>query len=245
MSVESTQRTMEAYLEDLVGGGPYKRHFSDDVVVALVGTDQGAEGPDAAEAWINYLHQQAFEARPELKNMIIGDDRAAVEVDFVAKHIGEFGGIAATGREVRVPYSVVYDLEGEKIKALRIYMCTEVLVEQLGATASPGLVRRAPSGFAPTEQPQQERRATAWLVHRPHDLFGRRESLVYELKDIRFVVFDLPREQLLPRSIEHLSPVELLADVYAHPGLVHHLRPSLFGRMPSEDPADSSLLLAT
>ena len=137
MTVETTQRTMEAYLEDLVGGGPYKRHFADDVVVALVGTDQGAEGPDAAEAWINYLHRQAFEARPELKNMIIGDDGAAVEVDFVGKHVGEFGGIAATGREVRVPYSVVYDLEGEKIKALRIYMPTDVLLEQLGATASP------------------------------------------------------------------------------------------------------------
>jgi ketosteroid isomerase-like protein len=235
MSVENTQQTMEAYFQDLVGGGPYKQHFADNVVVALAGTDQGAEGPDDVQAWIDYLHREAFEAHPERKNMFCADGNATVEGDFV--------GMAATGREVRVPYSVVYDLEGEKIKALRIYMCTEVLVEQLGATASPGLVRRAPSGFAPTEQPQQERRATAWLVHRPHDLFGRRESLVYELKDIRFVVFDLPREQLLPRSIEHLSPVELLADVYAHPGLVHHhLRPSLFGRMPSEDPADSSLL---
>jgi hypothetical protein len=29
MSVENTQRTMEAYLEDLVGGGPYKRHFGE------------------------------------------------------------------------------------------------------------------------------------------------------------------------------------------------------------------------
>ncbi len=137
MSVENTQQTMEAYLQDLVGGGPYKRHFADDVVVALVGTDQGAEGPDAAEAWINYLHQQAFEARPELKNMIIDDDRAAVEVDFVGKHVGEFGGIAATGRDVRVPYSVVYDLEGEKIKALRIYMPMDVLLGQLGGTSSP------------------------------------------------------------------------------------------------------------
>ena len=137
MSVENTQQTMEAYIEDLVGGGPYKRHFADDVVVALVGTDQGAEGPDAAEAWIDYLHQQAFEARPELKNMFVADGKAAAELDFVGRHTGEFGGIAATGREVRVPYSVVYDLEGEKIKALRIYMPTEVLMEQLGGAASP------------------------------------------------------------------------------------------------------------
>ncbi len=137
MSVENTQQTMEAYIDDLVGGGPYKRHFADDVVVTLVGTDQGAEGPDAAEAWINYLPRQAFEARPELKNMFVAEGKAAAELDFVGKHIGEFGGIAATGREVRVPYSVVYDLEGEKIKALRIYMPTDVLMEQLGATTPP------------------------------------------------------------------------------------------------------------
>jgi predicted ester cyclase len=138
MSVENTQRTMEAYLEDLVGGGPYKRHFADDVVVALVGSDQGAEGPDDAEAWIDYLHREAFEARPELKNMFCAEGKATAEVDFVGRHVGEFGGIAATGREVRVPYSVVYDLEGEKIKALRIYMPMDVMMEQLGATtASP------------------------------------------------------------------------------------------------------------
>ena len=38
----------------------------------------------------------------------------------------EFGGIAATGREVRVPYSVVYDLQGEKIGAVRIYLSMEI-----------------------------------------------------------------------------------------------------------------------
>jgi predicted ester cyclase len=137
MSVENTQRTMEAYIEDLVGGGSYKRHYSDDVVVAWVGTDQGAEGPDAAEAWIDYLHREAFEARPELKSMIISDDQAAAELDFVGKHIGEFGGIAATGREVRVPYCVVYDLEGEKIKSLRIYLPLTYLLEQLSSVGSP------------------------------------------------------------------------------------------------------------
>ena len=136
MTVENTQRTMEAYLEDLVGGGPYKRHFADDVVVTLVGSDQGAEGPDAAEAWIDYLHQEAFEARPELKNMFVADANATAEADFVGTHIGEFGGMAATGKEVRVPYSVVYDVEGEKIKAVRIYMPMDVMMEQLGATTA-------------------------------------------------------------------------------------------------------------
>ncbi len=131
MAGEVAQRTMEAYVQDLLGG-PYKKHFSDDVVVTLVGTDQGAEGPDEAEAWIDHLHTVAFDARPEIKSMIVADGQAAAEFDFVGEHVGEFGGVAATGREVRVPYSVVYDLQGEKISAVRIYMSVELLMRQLG-----------------------------------------------------------------------------------------------------------------
>ncbi len=136
MSVEDTQRAMSAYVEDLLGGGPYKRHFSEDVIVSLVGTDQGAEGPDGAEGWIDYLHKVAFEASPELKGMIVADGQAAAEFDFVGKHVGEFGGMSATSRDVRVPYSAVYDLEGEKIRAVRIYLSMELLMQQLGSTPS-------------------------------------------------------------------------------------------------------------
>ena len=136
MSVEDTRRTMNAYVEDLLNGGPYKRHFSDDVVVSLVGTDQGAEGADEAEGWINYLHTEAFEAHPELKGMLADEGQAAAEFDFVGKHVGEFGGVSRTGRQVRVPYSVVYDLEGEKIKAVRIYLSMELLMRQLDSALS-------------------------------------------------------------------------------------------------------------
>ena len=136
MSVEDTRRTMDAYVEDLLNGGPYKRHFSDDVVVSLVGTDQGAEGADEAEGWINYLHTEAFEAHPELKGMLADDGQAAAEFDFVGKHVGEFGGVSPTGRQVRVPYSVVYDLEGDKIKAVRIYLSMELLMQQLDSALS-------------------------------------------------------------------------------------------------------------
>lgn len=40
-------------------------------------------------------------------------------------------GKAATGKQVRVPYSVVYDLEGDRIKALRIYDLIHSLLRQL------------------------------------------------------------------------------------------------------------------
>ena len=101
------------------------------MVLTMMGQGQKPEGPDAVEQMIDYMHQQAFEARPEIKN-VVGNDQAAVEFDFVGKHTGEFAGMAATERDVRVPYCVVYDLEGEKIKALRLYFPMDALQRQLG-----------------------------------------------------------------------------------------------------------------
>jgi len=46
-------------------------------------------------------------------------------------HTGEFAGVAPTGRAVRVPYSVIYDLRGDQISNLRIYLPLSVLVEQI------------------------------------------------------------------------------------------------------------------
>ncbi len=46
-------------------------------------------------------------------------------------HIAEFAGIQPAGREVRVPYSVIYDVRGDKISAVRIYFPMGFLIEQL------------------------------------------------------------------------------------------------------------------
>ena len=134
MSVERTQATMTAYFHDLLGGGRYAQHFADDVVVTVLWTDQVVRGRDAAEQLITYLHQQAFAARPVLKNSFVGEGQAVAEVDFVAKHIGEFAGVAASGKDVNMPYCVVYDLDEDKITALRLYFPVAVLLQQIGAT---------------------------------------------------------------------------------------------------------------
>jgi hypothetical protein len=49
-------------------------------------------------------------------------------------HIGEFADVAATHNNVFVPYSVIYDLDGNRIKALRIYMPRQELLAQLRRT---------------------------------------------------------------------------------------------------------------
>ena len=55
----------------------------------------------------------------------------AREAVFVGTYFGGFAGIAATGKEVTVPYSVFYELEDGKITNLRIDALVEGIVQQL------------------------------------------------------------------------------------------------------------------
>jgi predicted ester cyclase len=67
----------------------------------------------------------------ELKNLLADDGKAAIEADFAGTQTGEFAGIQPAGRAVRVPHSVVYDLRGDQISALRTYFPMSLLIEQL------------------------------------------------------------------------------------------------------------------
>ena len=130
----STERqVMQDYLDALVKRADFPAYFTDDVVATFEGTDQRADGRAAAGQLIRHVHQDAFDARMELKNLLTDAGKAAIEADFAGTHTGEFAGIAATGRQVRVPYSVVYDLSGGQISALRIYFPMSQLTDQLSS----------------------------------------------------------------------------------------------------------------
>jgi predicted ester cyclase len=126
---ESGRTTMDAYLQALTIRGSFADFFTDDVTLDMVGAGLSAQGRADVEGFIRSAHEQAFDGRPELKSLIVSPDgrRAAVEVDFVGRHTAEFAGIPATGRDVRVPYSVHYDLTDRGISALRIYGLAEGL----------------------------------------------------------------------------------------------------------------------
>ena len=127
------RKVMQEYIDALVKRADYPVYFTDDVVATFEGTDQRAVGREAAGQLIRYVHEGAFDARPELKNLLVDEGKAANEADFVGTHTGEFAGIQPTGRPVRVPYSVVYDIRGDQISALRIYFPMSLLLEQLAS----------------------------------------------------------------------------------------------------------------
>ena len=132
MSTETTERVLREYGEALLSRGDFGRFFSDDVLWTTMETGQEIRGREAVRDYIVALHTTIFDARPVIRGTVAGDGVALLEADFVGRHIGEFAGIPATGRSVRVPLCVVYDLEGDQIKRGRVYLEMPVLMRQLG-----------------------------------------------------------------------------------------------------------------
>ncbi len=131
MSVEATSKTMQSYLDALVARGDFADYFTVNVTCTTIGAGQEVQGRQPVRDFITWLHTQAFDARPKVKTLVVGDGQAALEADFVGTHIGEFLGMPATGKSVSVPYCVVYDLRDDKIGELRIYMPMELFAQQL------------------------------------------------------------------------------------------------------------------
>ncbi len=133
MSAETTDRVLREYLEALLARGDFARFFSEDVLWTTMETGEEIRGRDAVRDYIVALHTVIFDARPVIRCMVAGDGVALLEADFVGRHIGDMGGVSPTGKDVKVPYCVVYDISEEKISALRAYFPVGALLQQLTA----------------------------------------------------------------------------------------------------------------
>lgn len=143
MSAQQIRETIEQYVEVLLARGDYGRFFDDDIEFAVMGTDQQGRGAEVAERAIRFLHETAFDAKPEFTHLVVDEHSAAAEAVFVGTHTGDFSGVSATGNPVRVPYSVFYDVDADRIKALRVYMPMEQLLAQIRGTTEPGVASSA------------------------------------------------------------------------------------------------------
>jgi steroid delta-isomerase-like uncharacterized protein len=136
MSVEETNATIREYLDALKNGGDFASFFADEIVWTTMETGDQIRGRDAVRDFIVALHSQLFDASLEEKNVTVADGVAGLEAVFVGTHTAEFAGVAATGTEVRLPYTVFYDLERGKIVELRAYFPISALVQQLRDAAA-------------------------------------------------------------------------------------------------------------
>ena len=131
MSAESTRQVLQRYVDS---GHTDISVMADDVVFTNMTSGEETHGPDAVQGMLQYVYHVAFDADALDTKLICDDGRAVLEATFAGRHIGEFAGIPATGREVRVPLVVVYDLENDRIKRGRIHMQMPVMFQQLGAS---------------------------------------------------------------------------------------------------------------
>lgn len=133
MSIERTQEVMTQYFNSKHSDVSM---MAEDVSFTVMATGQAHQGRDGVLQLLNYFYHIAFEADAESSNLIFADGQAVWEGHFVGQHIGEFAGVPATGKQVRVPLCVVYDLENDQIKRGRIYFEMPVLFQQLQSESS-------------------------------------------------------------------------------------------------------------
>ena len=107
-------------------------YVAENAVFKNMNTGEEIIGRKAIAGMLNYMYHVAFDAKAIVNNTVITKNNALLEANFVGKHIGEFAGIAATGKQVKVPLCVTYDLnEDGLIQNGRIYMLTDVMMQQL------------------------------------------------------------------------------------------------------------------
>jgi hypothetical protein len=72
------RQVMQGYIDALVQRADFTAYFADDVIASFEGTDQTAVGRDRAGQLIRYVHENAFDARAELKNLLVDKGKAAI-----------------------------------------------------------------------------------------------------------------------------------------------------------------------
>jgi steroid delta-isomerase-like uncharacterized protein len=136
MTDNDTRTVMEGYLKALLDGSDFERFFAPDVVWTTMENGQEAHGQQAVRELIVDMHAQAFDAHPELVNLVCGDATATIEAIFDGTHTQEFAGVPASGAHVRIPYAMAYDVAGGRITALRAYLPVTALRAQLEAASA-------------------------------------------------------------------------------------------------------------
>jgi steroid delta-isomerase-like uncharacterized protein len=128
MSIDETRAVMDRYLRsnhsDLEVMAP-------DVVFTVMATGQEFRGPDGVAAMLDFFYNRAFQASAEDEHLVVGEGHAVGEWQFTGRHIGEFAGVPATNKQVRVPLAVAYDLADGRVTQARVYFETPAFLAQV------------------------------------------------------------------------------------------------------------------
>ncbi|GAA4742004.1 ester cyclase [Flavisolibacter ginsenosidimutans] len=112
------------------------KYLADDAVFRNMNTGETYKGRAEIGAMLHFFYHVLFEAKAELVNYAVTEEKAVAEARVKGKHTGNYNGIAATGKEVDFPLCLTYYLKDGLIQEAHIYTSTDVLMQQLGVSAS-------------------------------------------------------------------------------------------------------------
>jgi hypothetical protein len=125
-SIESTKKTLEAYWRE-----HDPKYVAEDAVFVMLPTGEEMRGRDTIDQHLKAFYHGSLTANAEVVSSVFSENKGLLEATVVGKHTGDFAGIPATGRDVRVPIAVAYDMENGLIKRARIYLLVNVLIGQI------------------------------------------------------------------------------------------------------------------
>lgn len=131
-STATTRDVIQRYLDSDHGD---TRAMAPDVVFRLMATGDEYRTPDGVQGLLEFFYHQAFDATAERTRLVVDGGTAVFEGFVVGRHTGEFAGVAATGKQVRIPLAVVYDVRDGAIVEGRVYVEIPAFLAQVGAGA--------------------------------------------------------------------------------------------------------------
>jgi predicted ester cyclase len=126
MTTETTREVIESYER----GEP---RIADDAVYVDVSTGESLMGADAIRDWFRKKHGEAFDVEFERSDFIVEGSRAVQAGHLVGTHIGEYLGVSGSGKPVRIPLVVLYDVADGKIIHADVHMDAYSFLRQVGA----------------------------------------------------------------------------------------------------------------
>lgn len=107
------------------------KYLAEDAVFINMNTKEITVGREAICKMLYNLYNVSFNAKSNILNKIVTKEKALLEANFEGQHIGDYAGITATYKNVKVPLCVSYDLENSLIKTARFYFSIETLLNQI------------------------------------------------------------------------------------------------------------------
>src|SRR5437773_12425873 len=139
MSVEENKLIVREFVEETLNKGNVDAagDYAADSVVELVPFPGQGPGLSGLKDVLRGMRAAFPDMHWTVEEQIAEGDKVATRFEWTGTHRGEFLGVPATGRAVRVWGVVIDRLEGGKIKDTRIIMDSLGLMTQLGVFPPP------------------------------------------------------------------------------------------------------------